>query len=175
MKTIKNYSNYIVTPNGKVWSLKRKRYLKPGVRKDGRLYVTLYNKETSHNFKIHRLVAEVYLPNPENKPEVNHIDGDHTNNEVSNLEWVYREENIKHAVKNGLAKSIIGHGEKNPFCKYSDELVEKVRKDRKLGLTYGQLMKKYEIPKGWTAAVCTGRTRVTGTKTEKIVQNKELR
>ena len=68
-----------------------------------RLHVTI--KRERKAFKIHRLVAEAFIPNPDNKPQVNHIDGDKSNNAVSNLEWVTSKENAQHALRTGLWKS----------------------------------------------------------------------
>ena len=62
----------------------------------GYVKVTLTNKNMSDNRDIHRLVAEAFIPNPDNKPQVNHIDEDKTNNTVDNLEWCTAKENINH-------------------------------------------------------------------------------
>lgn len=64
--------------------------------------VNLYDKRGKCSKKyVHRLVAEAFIPNPENKPNVNHIDCNRQNNKASNLEWCTQSENIKHAVKCG--------------------------------------------------------------------------
>jgi hypothetical protein len=63
-------------------------------------YETIMIKKKS--YKIHRLVAQAFIPNPENKPQVNHLDGNKLNNNISNLEWATNSDNIKHAYDNGL-------------------------------------------------------------------------
>ena len=64
--------------------------------------VSLWKENKGTSYYIHRLVAEAFIPNPEGKPEVNHIDGNRQNNHISNLEWVTSGENSLHASKTGL-------------------------------------------------------------------------
>lgn len=68
-------------------------------------FVCLRKNGVNHNASVHRLVAEAFIPNPENLPCVNHVDGNKQNNNVSNLEWCSYSENIQHAVKIGLVES----------------------------------------------------------------------
>jgi hypothetical protein len=70
----------------------------------GYFRVELWDNGRGKKHSIHRLLAEAFIPNPDNKPHVNHIDGDKANNALSNLEWVTQSENQKHAYKLGLQK-----------------------------------------------------------------------
>ena len=71
----------------------------------GYLRINVCINGKNKRYRIHRLVAQAFIPNPENKPQVNHIDGNKQNNCVGNLEWVTDEENKKHATENGLVVS----------------------------------------------------------------------
>lgn len=78
------------------------RVLKTSVNKCGYERVQLTKDSRPYNFTIHRLVATAFIPNKENLPEINHIDGNKRNNNVDNLEWCTKSHNIQHAFKNGL-------------------------------------------------------------------------
>lgn len=101
------------------------RILTPTVVKDGYLDVQLrtFNKKQKH-VRLHRLVALHYIPNPENKPEVNHKDGNKLNNCALNLEWCTQQENISHAYSSGLSK----HGEKHWRSKLTNIQVSEIKK-----------------------------------------------
>lgn len=113
-KIIEDYPNYVVSNYGDVIALtyvdkagreRGMKEIKQSNNADGYKYLALYNNEGRKGFLTHRLVAQAFIPNPENKETINHIDGDKTNNRVENLEWSTREEQMKHAYKSGLKKS----------------------------------------------------------------------
>ena len=102
-RKISRNSNYGVNEAGEIYSFRQNKILSPKRNHDGYLRIQLWNKGQCEFVGIHRLVAEAFIPNPENKPFVNHIDGDKRNNSVSNLEWCTQKENIAHAWETGLS------------------------------------------------------------------------
>ncbi|GFO55963.1 hypothetical protein GMSM_29700 [Geomonas sp. Red276] len=107
-KKVKDYEGYAITKNGVVYSLPRKGVKKPRLMKPianmkaDYLRVALSKNGKNELVYVHRLVAEAYIPNPLNKPMVNHKNGVKTDNRVENLEWVTGEENRLHAFELGL-------------------------------------------------------------------------
>ena len=94
---IKGFEDYQITDNGLVWSKKRNVFLKPSLSA-GYNHVILCNDGKQKTFLVHRLVAEAFIPNPENKPCVDHINGDRTDNSVENLRWVTPRENSNNPI-----------------------------------------------------------------------------
>lgn len=112
-KSIEGYENkYLISDSGNVKSLvdkngeKTNKILKPRIAKNGYLYVNLWKKSKSKTKKIHRLVAEAFIPNPNNCPCINHKDGNKQNNNINNLEWCTYSENAKHAFVEGLSNPL---------------------------------------------------------------------
>lgn len=101
-KDVKGYEGlYKVSNKGNIKSFykSKTRILKPSKDKDGYLRIDLYKDGKSKTFQLHRLIAIEFIPNPENKPEVNHINEDKTKNNIENLEWATHRENINHGTR----------------------------------------------------------------------------
>ena len=126
------------------------RLLKPTPTHRGYLGICLYvydektKKQRKKTFRLNRLIAETFIPNPENKPEVHHKNNDKSDNSVENLEWVTDEENKAYAHEDGVYLK----GEKNSTAKLTEEDVRFIRQNYKAGdLEFGQgvLAKKYGV------------------------------
>ena len=141
-------SDYTITEDGRVINNHSGRTLKGQANGKGYLRVTIGHKF----YFVHRLVAEKYVPNPENKPQVNHKDGNKINNHCSNLEWVTNGENRKHAVRTGLHLS----GEKSPCAKLKKEDVEYIRQNR--NVKRKELAEKYNVSVSTISDIWNNRT-----------------
>ena len=93
---------YAVSNHGEVWSFFSNRYIKLSKARNGYMRATLWDHGIGTHFLVHRLVAEAYVPNRSGFSQVNHIDGNKTNNESTNLEWCDASMNMRHAYDNGL-------------------------------------------------------------------------
>ncbi len=127
-RDVVGYEGYYKVSNfGRVKSFHKgkSKILKFGVSPFGYLRVVLCKDFKKKNRPIHILVAQAFIPNPDNKRQINHIDGDKTNNHVSNLEWATPAENIHHAFAMGLRKS----GYEHFRAKFTPEQVREIRRD----------------------------------------------
>lgn len=141
MKEILFAKKYKIDEYGNVFSKGNKKW--QSTTKQGYKRISLVCDDgKTRKFLVHRLVALTYLPNPENKPEVNHKDGVKYNNHVDNLEWVTRDENMKHAFSTGLNNN---EGENNGRSILSKEDVIDIYMKALDGARVIDLSKEYSV------------------------------
>ena len=142
VRPIKDFPDYFVSDTGNIYSLKGKnkcqeKLLKPVLTKSGYMNISLCKDGKVYNKRIHRLVIEAFIPNLDNKPQINHIDGNKQNNNINNLEWCSASENIIHSynvLKRKAPCAMLGRfGKESPFHK----LVLQVQNNIIVGKYYG--------------------------------------
>lgn len=147
-KTINGYEDYQISNLGRVKSLCKNKpiMLKAGRAKSGYFTVCLHKNKQPLTHNIHRLIAEHFIPNPENKKYVNHIDGNKENSTLSNLEWVTHAENMQHAYDTGLMKK------RKCICVETNEIFQSIR-DAEI---------KYNLNNSHITACCKGNRKTHG-------------
>ena len=152
---------YLINENGDIFDIKENKLRKQTVSERGYLKVSFYVNGKYKKFFIHRLVMIHFNPidNMENL-QVNHIDGNKQNNNVSNLEWCTNKENSEHAWRTGLCTKEICNkcGDEAHHRKINSEIVRKIKDDLKTGLTYKKIGLKYGISASTISQISNGRT-----------------
>lgn len=106
LKQIKDFPDYYITPEGQIFSTKTGKWLKQWRISSGymRVDISIKGRSTRKQARVHRLVAEAFLPRVEGKSHINHLNGDKSDNRVENLEWCTNAENARHAAENRRVK-----------------------------------------------------------------------
>lgn len=152
MRPIQGYDGkYLVDESGNVFTVERQgtdsRKLVQSLNSSGYLRVSLRKGSQKKSLLVHRIVAEAFIPNPENKKCVNHIDGNKLNNSANNLEWCTHSENMKHAVKNKLSRVPTLCGEAHPCSKLTEKDVKEILASKDNCETASAVGKKYGVTK----------------------------
>lgn len=141
---IQGYPNYYVTDSGDIYSRNYKntgriKKMVPRKNTNGYYQIPISNGKTRKDIIVHRIVAETFIPNPDNKPEVNHINGNKADNRVENLEWVTRSENMRHRYRTLKYKGSLYNrfGKDNPTSK----IIQQIKDGKVVAEYYGS----YEV------------------------------
>ena len=146
-------ANHAINKRANVLNINTKRFVRQKQDKYGYIFIS-----ANGVYSLHRLMAKTFLPNPLNKPQVNHIDGNKANNCLANLEWCTASENIKHAYKIGLYDKLktLWKGENNANAKLNEQ---QVREIRAIGRTMSQIdiANKYNVSRSLISLILNNK------------------
>lgn len=149
------YEQYNPSAKRIVKVLYPEKIFKGEIDKDGYIKVQLTKSKVRRKFFVHRLVAIAFIPNTENKPEVNHKDGVKSNNSSENLEWMTSSENTRHALDTNLY--VAARGENSGTSKLTEVQVREIHQLYSLGnITQEVLSKTYKVRSSAISRILTG-------------------
>ena len=150
---IDGFENYEVSNLGKVRNIKSGRILKSHLNHNGYLKHSLYKHDKQKELFLHRIIAIAFIDNPEKKPQVNHIDENKLNNDLSNLEWCTERENLIHGTRT-----------KRVAEKLSQKVIKLDLNDNILNVfkSMGQAERETGVPRSGISACCNGKRKSAG-------------
>lgn len=167
----KEFPKYGVNKSGQVCSFdynhtRKLKIIKQYKDRDGYKYVFLIVDNKRYKRLVHRMVLTTFIPNLENKPQVNHINGTRDDNRLENLEWCTAKENVIHSYKINNKKTSDLSRKKaserfsktnNPKAKITQTIAEKIRRDRKRGCLLKEIAKKYNLSISQCSCICKNK------------------
>ena len=164
-KEIDGFPDYMISSEGRICSMRRKHpvILKAGKTPLGYLLVGLVDEnKVRHSKSVHRLVGSAFIQNIENKPEMNHMDGNKQNNCINNLEWVTHAKNMQHAFDIGLKSHA---GVNNPGTQLTEEdVIEIYNLAFSNTLTLKEIGRIYGVSRAAVSSIKRGKSWVYLTK-----------
>ena len=157
---IKDFPDYLVTSHGRILSLKYGKIKEIKIKKNHKyeyFQVALCKNGKITYINVHRLVAQSFIPNPENKPQVNHIDENKTNNHMSNLEWTTEKENCNYGTRNERIRKTIS---KNKCKNKPKKVIAKSLTEQKVLIFKSAYQStKFGFEQGSISKCCCGKSK----------------
>lgn len=152
---VRSLNHFVEHSDGK-HRIQKGRVLKTSISNKGYVQVSLSYRKNKFHTGVHRLVAAAFVGNPENKNQVNHKDGDKSNNLVDNLEWCTNQENVIHAVQHNLNNP--NFGEKHHNCRLTNKQIIELKRKLTEGQTGASIAREYKMSAAAVSKINKGKT-----------------
>ncbi len=152
---MKEDNRFEISKDGIIRNIKTKTIKSQYISSTGYYMISISKINKSKPHRVHRLLANNYIDNPENLKEVNHLDGNKLNNNLSNLEWCSHLGNMKHAFSTGLANNT---GSKNGMSKLKEKSILEIKEKLKQGMSQYKISKQYGVSRSAILKINLGLT-----------------